>query len=210
MLQVDNREDQKILKYLEKENIEYTLTTLKVGDYFLPEKNICVERKTIFDFVESYCSSHLKEQLENMTMNFDIFYLFISGYYNYFAMKNTHYKYINEQSVGKMKIHLTRNYPGLRIVEFSNDHQLALGIKEIILYEGTSSGKEIIRRVQKGDDIYLSILCALPGISIIKARKIQEKYPCLNSFIEAVKKDEKVLQGLGLRSKEGIKKAIFG
>jgi len=207
-LQVDNREDKKILRYLEKEGIDYELTTLKVGDY-LSEK-FCVERKTFLDFVESYCNGHLQEQCENMELNFEHYYLFISGRYNYFQMRSSHYRHLSEHSINKMKLHLLHNYPKLRICEFSNDSQLVKGLKELMTYKGQIRTERIVRRTQTYKDVYLTILCSLPGISTTRAERISKKYPDLKSFIEGVREDENVLKGLAKTSKLAILQAVFG
>ena len=208
-IQVDNREDKKILKYLEKEGIEYKLMQLDVGDYYIPERGLCIERKTVLDLIGSYCTGHMQEQLENMQLNFERPYLFISGKYDYFEIKRSHYKYINAQSVHKMKLHILEDYPKVRIVEFDNDHQLVLGVKDLASYiPKQKEGKPIIKRTQTFGDVYLTCLCSLPGVSIVRASKIMVEYPSLFLLAEGLKTDKKILKGIAKSNKEAILKLL--
>lgn len=185
MIQMDTREDEKLAKYFELEPVERT--ALPVGDYLIPEKNICIERKSFMDFVASYCSGHLQDQCENMEINFETYYLFISGGYNYLALQSSPFKYISEKSYNKQKMHLLLSFPGLRIIEFSNDKQLIEGVIEMQNYTGTARRKEIIRREQNRDDTYLSILTCFKGMSLRRAKAVAEKYKDIHSLMDSLK-----------------------
>jgi ERCC4-type nuclease len=174
MIIMDSREDEKLKKYFGEE--EVTVEALPVGDYFCKEKNIIIERKTIGDFIQSYISGHLPEQCEQLAENFETYYLFISGHYNYFAVKDMPYKHYTEKSFNKSKLHLLHSFPGLRIVEFANDRQLIEGIIEMSNYTGSARHKELVRRQATKEDCYLSILMAVRGISLRKAKAVALKY----------------------------------
>jgi len=195
MIVVDSREDDKLLKFFGDEQI--SVEALPVGDYFLKDKNILIERKTISDFISSYISHHLQEQLENMEVNFETYYLFISGHYNYFSVKNTPYKYFTEASFNKCRLHLYNSFPGLRIVEFANDKQLIEGVVELQNYVGSARCSELVKRQVSREDEFLSVLCCFKGLSLRKAKGVALVCGDVHCLIERVSVcDDK--QGFGV------------
>lgn len=173
-MQVDNREDSKIFKILDKMKVTYSKEQLLVGDYYEPDKNMIVERKTIEDFLGSYVSGHMAEQCANMEDNFDENYLFISGEFKniFFKPLPPQLKHLKTESFHKMKIHLLKSFPKLRIVEFPSDNQLIKGVIELFSYEGNKRLDNIIRRKASKEDIFLSQICCIPGIGLEKAKQI--------------------------------------
>ena len=175
MLIVDSREDPKIFKMLKRMKVSFEQTNLLVGDYFENEKNLVVERKTIEDFLGSYISGHIQEQFTNTENNFDECYLFISGRFeNLFFNKRlpTQIKHLTSESFNKMKIHLYRSFPKLKIVEFPNDTQLIKGVLELFTYKGSQRTTRIVKMHSSKEDIYLSQICCVPGIGLEKAKRI--------------------------------------
>ena len=174
MFVVDSREKGKIFNLLEKLKIEYKKATLPIGDYFEDEKNIVIERKTIEDFLGSYVSGHLSEQLTNADNNFDEFYLFISGKFEnmFFTPLPPQLKHLTNDSFHKMKLHLLLSFPKLKIVEFPNDSQLLKGVVELFTYEGSKRTTNIVRMKASKEDVFLSQICSVPGIGIEKAKRI--------------------------------------
>lgn len=207
MIQIDAREDPKMLKYFEKmfldknKEISFEQKTLIVGDYACPEKgNMIVERKTIEDFIGSYQSGHMASQCGNMEANYSENYLFISGKRDKLFFKKDlpiGIQNCKAFSYMKMKLHLLKSFPQLRIVEFENDSQLAEGVVELFTYEGSKRIDDIVRRVVDKDDILLSQIAVIPGVGIKRAKSIKAKY----TPKELYSVDEKELLGI-----EGIGK----
>lgn len=179
---IDTREPEKLFEKIKLLDNNCVRETLLIGDFLISNKNICIERKEIMDFVGSYISNHLQEQLNNMQINYDVYYLFISGSYNYLRFKKSFYKHLKEESINKMKIHLLNNYPGLRIVEFSNDNLLLKGVVELAKYEGRQKTDFLVKKKYSCDDVFFNILCCVPNISVIKAQKIMHRYKTLNEL----------------------------
>lgn len=184
-LQVDNREDKvskKIFKYLDDAKIEYEVAQLTIGDYRLPNGEI-VERKSLMDFVQSYISHHLQNQLDSMDLNLERYYVFISGKYNYFDFQNRNLPYITENVISKMCLHLLQNYPKLRIVYFPNDKALIeIGIKELLTYKGQRFKETYIKKQQRKEDIVASMLTCIPGVGLKRATEIVAICPTLDNL----------------------------
>jgi len=209
-LYVDSRENKKLLKYLEHFDIEYEVKTLEVGDFYYPEKDVCIERKSITDFVGSYISGHIQKQLKNMDLNFDRYYVFISGRYNYFAFKK-HFRYISEKSIEKMKIHLLLDFPKLRIIEFLNDKHLVRGVKEIIAYEQKKLDfkKQIVKKSKDLNDVYFNILCCVPEISSVRAKAIVKRHPTIKNLIASLSSGEFSVKGIYKNQKAWLEKVFL-
>jgi len=77
---IDTREKSDLPKYLEKLGCETRKETLTVGDYLIGD--VCVEHKSIADYANSLMSGHLHKQLYQMSYNFSLSYLLITGVYS--------------------------------------------------------------------------------------------------------------------------------
>ena len=200
MMQVDNREDPKIFKALDRMKVKYSKEQLLVGDYYEPEKgDIIIERKTIEDFLESYISGHMAEQCANMEDNFEENYLFISGEFKsiFFKPLPPQLKHLKTESFHKMKIHLLRSFPKLRIVEFPSDTQLLKGVVELFSYEGNKRLANIIRRKASKEDVFLSQICCIPGIGLERAKRILKTIGSTYKLFDASPKALEEIDGIG-------------
>jgi len=199
MMQVDNREDPKVYKILDKLKVSYLKEQLLVGDYYEPEKNMIVERKTIKDFLGSYVSGHMAEQCENMENNFEENFLFISGDFKsiFFKPLPPQLKHLKAESFGKMKIHLLRSFPKLRIVEFPSDNQLLKGVVELFSYEGNKRTTNIIRRKSSKEDVFLSQICCVPGIGLERAKRILKTIGSTYKLFDASAESLEEIEGIG-------------
>ena len=211
MIIIDSREKfkDKWKKFFEKEKLECRIEALPVGDFLVEEKGVCVERKSMGDFIGSYISGHMHNQLIEMNNNFDIYWLFISGTFSEWKRfkGGARYPHIKTDSFHKMTIHLMHDFKGLRIEQFESDRQLLLGIKEIMKYKGKPIFK-INRTSLTLNDVYMNVLLALPGISTTRAIEIKKRCPTLTDFALDLKHDEIELKGLTKIQKALIKKTF--
>lgn len=196
---VDTREDDKIFRLLEKLKQPYTKQQLPIGDYLEETKNIVVERKTVEDFLGSYVSGHLSEQLTNLESNFDEYYLFISGNFKnlFFQPLPQQLKHITVESYIKMRIHLLRSFKGLRIVEFDNDTQLLKGVVELFTYEGSKKIDRIVRMRSTKEDVNLAMIAVVPGIGIERAKRLLKVVHTPFRLVHMTETDLKNIDGIG-------------
>ena len=206
MLIVDcNEKEEKIFKILKKMNQPYKVQKMLLGDYTWEGKDdIVIERKSFVDFLVSYTSGHLMEQLENLEKNYDKYFLFITNvrddsFKNLYFNKNLpkHIRRLTEDSFNNMIIHIYTSFSGVRILKFSNELQFVKTVVEFFSYKGSKRQKEIIRRVQSKEDVYLSLLCCVNGISIEKAKSIKNEYPIFSMFMDALRTDMFSVKGIG-------------
>ena len=177
MLKVDSREDKMVLTLLEKERIDYEVVLLPVGDFVFEKKGICIERKTISDFVNSMRGGHLQKQLLQMDQ-FPHKFLLISGELKEYAMSDT--KWTVEHHVGAL-VSCSVRY-GVKVLTFNNDMQLIKAVGKIC--DKVEDGKsvsiyqtEVFRA--KHDDLKMSLLMCFPGIGEKRAKKMLIENPAI-------------------------------
>ena len=171
-LLVDSREDQKILLLLQKENIPYEVVALDCGDYAIADT--LFERKTITDFVNSM-KGHLQEQIKNALENSEIikhFVIILIG--DYEELYWSHIR-LNQNQFYGMLGSITSKYK-VSIIHFKRESQFILYLKKCLEHFNGSIDFTKIKKLDFKDNTELSLLCALPSISITKAQKILEQY----------------------------------
>jgi len=215
MLLVDTREvNSKIFSLLDAQGIPYEKKQLLVGDFVDEEKGVCIERKTVFDFVYSMQTNHLQIQLTNMGSNFPYCYLIISGSK---PLKEEE-RILNEEFGTKMFDELfwspyTRHFKAdhilgmlasvavrynVKILQVPNDNQLVTLVKKIIEKTGDGKSVDVQQVVKLGKtDTYLGILCQFNRISLERAYSIKEQYPTIGNLITALTTKEFKVKGIG-------------
>lgn len=205
-IKVDTHEPEKIMKYLKESGHEIILETLSVGDIVCLEKNICIERKSYSDFVNSM-KGHIQKQLLQMEENYEHVYLLISG--NFSELHFSGVTWTSEQNTGAIASLLVR-YPKLKVAFLPNDKQLcecAIKIceklndgKKITLYD-----TELMKKDMTVDDHNLRLIMCVPNIGLKLAKTISEKYKpkeLYNVTIEQLCE----IDGVGKKKAEEIKK----
>jgi len=169
---VDSREDQKILLLLQKENIPYEVKTLDIFDYVIGD--VGIERKTISDFVSS-SYGHLQEQIINALNNKEhirqIVVALIGAYDDLFWLRVK----TNQEGFYGMLASLTMKYK-VSIIHFKRETQFITYLRKCLEKKDGEINFTKIKKLDFKDNTELSLLCALPNISVIKAQKILEKY----------------------------------
>ena len=164
---VDTREKSSVPDYLDEYDLKTERKALLVGDYIIGD--ICVEYKTIQDYCNSLMSGHLHKQLYQMSYNFPLSYLCITGLYGYeltsrkiqkatyiSSIAGSSYKRANDGAMGQ-----------IITVQFEHEQDSALFLK--FLYNKVSNGQDIRLPVMERHryskaDWQLNMLCGLPNI----------------------------------------------
>lgn len=201
-LLIDNREDPKIERLAKRLKINYTMVQLDIGDFLFEAKNICVERKTISDFVQSIRSGHLQRQLANMSANYSTPFLIISGYLRDLA-HNRHIKWTSEQHLGCLAS-LSRDFPNVRILQVDNDTQLVKLVDKLCtkIDDGKIKNYDVGKLFTNSDNVPLNMMCCLPGVGEKTAKKLMEK----NHWLDILTNPDAC--DLSDKQKEKIKEAL--
>ncbi|KAI9307779.1 hypothetical protein BJ944DRAFT_261379 [Cunninghamella echinulata] len=183
------------------EGLKIIPCTLQVGDYILAP-NICVERKSINDLIQSLNTGRLYSQCENMKLHYEIPILLIEfDEDKSFSIQNV--SDIKENIVAtdlssKLTL-LTLAFPGLRIIWSSSPHETTKIFKELKeshnepnVEEASLIGTENIN--QPSTTINATpedILRSLPGVTSKNYHLIMKQ---VNSLQELASMEEKQIQ----------------
>lgn len=209
---VDIHEDQKIIKLLQENNIPHEVKHLPIGDYWISDKLI-IERKSINDMVSS-SYGHLQEQIKNMILNEEHFkkivVAIVGAYDDLFWM---HFK-VNENSYFGMLASLSTNYDSkVEQIHFKRPLQFVKYLKFCLnnINENNVVDFTKIKRLDFKDNTELSLLCALPSISQMKAQKILEKFKVKMVLCDKEKGDKLEAEFIKneLMKIDGIGKGIY-
>lgn len=188
-IQIDTREPAKIQRLAKKvwEAEELEFKTLPVGDIVCG--NICIERKTVEDWLNSLTSGHLQKQVIQMQENYNTSYIIISGTFkNLFFRKNIT-TWTIDQWLGSLASVSARSK--VKILQVDNDTQLMKLCKK--LFDKHSDGKvfditntELLKNQIDTEIMALKIACCFPRIGVKTAQKMFQKSPQIKSAIEII------------------------
>lgn len=212
LLKIDDREDEHIFKIIEKKEmqefksklgieLEVKKERLLVGDYVVTEKNLCIERKSFTDFINSIRSRHLYEQLLNMENNYEHNYLIISGNIKDLAF-NPNVSYTVNEFVGSIASLMVRF--NVKIMIVNNDNQLIKLVFKIIEKSYSTKVVSCITKVKRtNEDIKVAMLCCIPKLGESKSRELLKKYK-ISDLPKLTKQELMNIDGIGNKLSESI------
>ena len=193
MILMDNRECTAVQKAFKKHEIEFQLEQLPVGDVVVNEKSLCIERKEVADFLQSFRSGHLQKQLLQMQDNYEHNYLVIVGDWKALA-RFGRARFSVKQLCGMLVSTAVRF--NVNMIHIENNSQYALVCNALINKTGdgktvTIRDTELLRNTMSADDVKINILTAFHGIGVKTAEKLI-KEEVINSILdELIKEMEK-------------------
>jgi len=209
-VQIDNREPPTFIKYmtkkLEADGHEVEVCQLEVGDIVIPDKGICIERKQVPDFYGSLISRRLEKQIENMRQ-YPTYCVIIVGQMTSLTFKMS--KHMKEPVFfgGYRSVVLRHKCP---VISVSNNLQFWLTLKSIIVHCDDISQPIDAQRIRSTlKDSKLAMLCCVPGIGPVRARRILKKYQTLANIIQALEEDNFVVTGISSTRLKRLSKCFF-
>jgi len=211
MLTIDNREDESMRKRFNKLGIAYELANLPVGDYLFAEgdKQVCIERKTVPDFIGSVYNQRIFKELEQMNGSYAKNYLIVSGDWGQIAFNPHLSKFSVEQKLGVFAHVLTR-YDNIKMCFVPNDNQfvgLILKVWEKSI-DGKMLGDKLFVHAMKKDP-YIGLLCQFRNVSVNKAQAIKSQYPCFNDFHQALLEGTFTCKNIGEKTIQSFKEVLI-
>ena len=161
----DTREKNAIEEFLTEDGVETKIEMLPVGDYLIG--NICVEYKSINDYIQSLHSGHLHKQLYQMSYNFELSYLMIGGLYEYEERSVKKSSFISSICGSSFKRASDGKMGQIVTVQFEQEYDCAMFLK--FLKKKVEEGDDIRHPVMERhkyskSDWQLNVLCGLPNI----------------------------------------------
>ena len=204
---VDQREQaSNVSKELVEMGCVITMKQLEVGD-FLITNDICVERKTIEDFISSLLDGRLFMQLQNMAENFSQPLMLVEGNKDeLFTIRNVHRNAI----IGTLtSIALSYRIPIL----FTNDeHETAEFIFVTAKREQIGKGHDIRLRIgRKGltlPEQQRFLVESLPGIGPNTAKVLLKHFGSIRQIANASEKELQQAENIGEKKAKAIRKVL--
>lgn len=198
----DTREHSKVIDILKK-NIEVVENQLPVGDYLIGEQ-ICIERKTCNDFLQSLIDGRLFSQLKDLKNSFSCPILIIEGETLFQKERKIHPNAIRGALAS---IAIDYNIP---IIWTYNQLETADMIISIANREKKDKETSI-----RGKRTFLSenqeqefIVCGLPKVSIVKAKSLLKKFGNPEKVFTAKEEELKDVEGIGEIMAKNIRKIL--
>ena len=188
---VDTAEPPKIQNAMKKLSESVVVEKCDIGDIVCGE--VCVERKSMSDFISSIMAGHIQKQLLQM-QQFKHPYLIISNSFkDWQGSQRFTSGYKNkgfgvEQYIGSLASCAVRY--GVTILMVDNDTQLCkLAMKLITKHhdgkEVTIKDTELLKNSITTEDLKLKILTCFEGVGLIKAQKMLKKDFDLDDFLDS-------------------------
>jgi len=190
----------------EKEKTKVILKQLETGDYIL-SKDVCVERKTIEDFVNSMIDGRLFNQLVDLRENYPKPLIILEGNINeIFNLRNIHRNSI----IGALtSIALDYQVP---ILNTKNSEETAEYLYVIAKREQIGKEKEVgLRFGRKGlttAEKQRFIVEGLPLVGPQLAKNLLEKFGSIKQIANAEEKELTEAEGVGKKKAKEIRKIL--
>lgn len=199
---VDNREDWKVQRIAQQHwGDRVKFASLVTGDYICGD--VCIERKTVGDFLQSFMNGRLQNQVQKMRANFNKCYIIVVGspadaaFVNWssdaFEKKLWSFSLENNIKIGratseKMFMHLAT----IAFEKSSDTDYVAQGLKRV---------------TQRTNNVYVDMLMCVDGIGEKKARTVLDKIP-LDKLWDSSIEDIQSVKGIGPKQATAIKKVF--
>ena len=205
---VDSREQNSNVnkELFEKEGVKVITKPLEIGDYVL-SKDVCIERKTVEDFLSSIIDGRLFSQIRNLKQNYTKPLILIEGNIaELFTLRNIHKNSI----IGALtSIALEYQVP---ILNTKSPIETAEYLYVIAKREQLEQDKEVRLRVgRKGLTLHEQqrfIVEGLPMVGPLLAKSLLEKFGSIKAIANADEKELQKVEGLGRKKAKLIKKVL--
>lgn len=178
---IDTREKNSFVPiYLMKEKIPYKKEKLEIGDYLISD--LIIERKTLNDFLSSFYSNRLINQLKNLR-KYPKKILILEGNINTLNEKQ-------KNIINGITLSIKTNFQ-IPIVYTLNEKQTSQIIIKLLIKNKKQKNIRISKNKQTLQEKKEYILQGFPNIGIISSKKLIEKYKTIKKIINLQEKQLK-------------------
>jgi Fanconi anemia group M protein len=205
---VDHREKSSgIPKELLDLGIEVKLDTLTVGDYVL-SKRVCVEHKTVPDFVDSIIDGRLLSQLKEIKQHFERPLVVVEGEEDIYTQRNIH-----PNAIRGMLATITISY-GIPVIVTKNTKETAALISVIAKREQENEQHDYNPHTSKKPmstiELQEYITSALPGVGPGLAKPLLEKFGSVKNIVNANEQELQSVEKIGEKKAKEIRRVLDG
>jgi DNA excision repair protein ERCC-4 len=208
MIVIDGREPTRVKEKLDKKGLKTSMEYLDIGDYLLND-SVCIERKTVRDFVASIKDGRIWTQAKNLEQyDHAIIAIIGSSKDKWETFYKNRSKWIDKSWIGTLASLSTRF--NVSIIPFDDEKEF---ISYLVTIENklTSNKKSIrqsplVRKATTDNERAENNLCTIPGISIQKAKTLLKHFGNVKNLANAGVNELQHCQGIGKKLAENIHK----
>jgi len=203
---VDVRErNPRIIDTLREKGVNVEIKQLPVGDYLLSDR-VCIERKTIDDFLQSIIDKRLMNQLADMRRNFLTPILLLEGSANIYSQRAIHPNAIRGALAA---IAVDFDVP---ILPTEDEVNTAHMLYTIAKREQEDEDRIVALRGEKKPWLMSErqrfVVESLPYVSAVLADRLLAKFKSVEKVMTATEKELMEVEGIGEKKAEEIRKVV--
>jgi ERCC4-related helicase/ERCC4-type nuclease len=204
---VDVRERNSTIYSALKDVCDIELRQLPVGDYLLSDR-VCVERKTMADFLQSIIDGRLINQLGDLKSNFQSPVLILEGVDRLYVQRDIH-----PNAVRGMLASVAVGY-GIPIMPSEDEQDTAQLLYAIARREQLDEGRPVALRGERKPrilrDMQRFVVESLPNVSAVLADRLLERFGSVEAVFSATPDQLQQVEGIGAMKARRIREVIEG
>ncbi len=204
---VDHRErNSGIAKKLSEMGVTVDVKQMQVADFLVSEK-VCIERKTIKDFLQSLIDGRLMTQMSEMARNFENPILMIEGDpATMYTERN-----INPNAIRGAIASIAVNF-GIPLIYTTGPEDTAAFVYTLAKREQEGTTKEIALRGEKRamslNEWQRFIVESFPNVSSVLAKRLLKHFGSVEAVLLAQEKELQEVEGVGDKKAKRIREII--
>ncbi len=194
----------KLLKELADMDIQISAKQLEVGDFLISDR-VCIERKTVPDFLESIIDGRLFSQLKELSANFSRPVLIIEGD-NLFGERNIH---PNAIKGALNSIAIDFRIPILWTKSISETAEVIAGLakREQLDLDRSIRHKGVKKAMTESEEQEVFV-AGLPSINLTLAKRLLSHFRTIKRIVNAGEKSLQKIEGIGEEKAKRIKRLM--
>ncbi len=203
---VDSREPTRINEKLSKKKVDVKRDYLDIGDYLL-NGSVCIERKTIRDFIASIKDGRLWTQLSNLQQyDHAVIALIGTSKEKWESFYKGRSKWVDKSWIGTLAT-ITCRF-NVNIIPFDDESEFInylISIEQKLSSNKTSSRPSpLVKKPTNDQERRENCLCAIPGVSIKKAQTLLTHYGTVGKIASAGVNSLQHVDGIGKKLAKNI------
>jgi Fanconi anemia group M protein len=201
----DTRERSNIILSALREGCDIELRQLPVGDFLLSDR-VCVERKTMDDFLTSIVDHRLMSQLVEMKRNFEAPILILENVDRLYAQRNIH-----PNAIRGVLASISVDYR-IPIIPSEDEEDTAAILLAIAKREQLENTRVVALRGEKKPELLSEkqrfVVESLPQVSSVLADRLLKRFKTLESLMNANEETLREVDGIGAKKAQEIRNVI--
>lgn len=201
---IDSREIANgILDFFEQYDCEIQSKNLLCGDFIISDR-VCIERKTVNDFISSITDKRLFQQLALMKENFEKPILLIEGEDSLYGtlQPNIIRGVVSSISIDYgIPIIWTRSFADTAgLIYWMAKREQILEKREVVF-----RNKKVPKKMEEKQEYFVS---SLPDISVVRAKSLLKHFKSPQDIFNADEKELQKVEGIGKKIAKNIRKIL--